>query len=302
MSKRKALVTGGAGFIGSNLVDELVESGYEVVIIDNLSSGKKENINPKAKFHELDIRDLKKIRPLFSGVDHVFHLAAVANIQFSLENPNESNDINLGGTLNVLTAARDAGVKKVVYSASAAAYGNEEEIPWHENMQAELLSPYGLQKYTSELYCSLFSEIYGLPTVNLRYFNVYGKRQLLEGAYAPVVGIFIRNQLKGEPLTIFGDGEQTRDFVSVTDVVRANILAAESKKVGKGEKINIGSGKSYSVNELAKMVGGSVINKPPRVEVKKCLAKNSLAKKLLGWEPTVVLPEWLEEFKKEMGL
>ena len=301
MSK-KALVTGGAGFIGSNLVDELIERGYEVVIIDDLSTGKKENINPKADFHKLDVRDLEKIKPLFSGVDYVFHLAAIANIQFSLENPNESNDINLGGTLNVLTSARDAGVKKVVYSASSAAYGNQEKIPWHEDMQAELLSPYGLQKYASELYCSLFSEVYDLPTVNLRYFNVYGKRQLLEGAYAPVVGIFIRNQLKGDPLIIFGDGEQTRDFVSVEDVVRANILAAESKKVGKGEKINIGSGRSYSVNELAKMVGGLTINKPPRVEVKKCLAENSLAKKLLGWEPTVDLSEWLEAYKKEVGL
>ncbi len=299
---KKIVVVGGAGFIGSNLVDELIERGDKVIVIDDLSTGKKENINPKAEFHKLDARDLKKIRPLFSGADHVFHLAAFSNVQFSIDNPAESNDANLNTTLNVLIAARDAGVKKVVYSASAAAYGNQEEALWHEGMRADLLSPYGLQKYVGELYCSLFSKLYGLPTVGLRYFNVYGKRQRLEGAYAPVVGIFIKKRLEGKPMTIFGDGKQTRDFVSVIDVVRANILAAENDKVAAGEIINIGSGKSYSVNRLVKMVGGPTVKEPPRVEVKRSLADNSLAKKLLGWKPTVDLADWLEEHKKEVGL
>ena len=302
MSKRKVLVTGGAGFIGSNLVDELIKKGDRVIIIDDLSTGKKENINPEAEFHKLDARDLKKIKPLFSGVDYVFHLAAFSNVQFSIDNPNESNDANLNTTLNVLVAARDAGVKKVVYSASAAAYGNQKQEQWHESMQADLLSPYGLQKYVGELYCSLFSKLYNLPTVGLRYFNVYGKRQRLEGAYAPVVGIFVKKRLEGKPMIVFGDGKQTRDFVSVTDVVRANILAAESDKAGAGEVINIGSGKSYSINKLVKMVGGPTVKMPPRIEVKKSLADNLLAKKLLGWKPTVELPEWLEEYKKEVGL
>ncbi len=298
----KCLVTGGAGFIGSNLVDELIKRGDEVIIIDNLSTGKKENINSKAEFCEADIRDIEKIKPLFKSVDYVFHLAAFARVQPSIEDPITANDINLNGTLNVLVSARDAEVKKVVYSASSSAYGNQEKMPLREDMPAQSLSPYGLQKYIGELYCGLFSEIYKLPTVSLRYFNVYGKRQALEGAYCLVMGIFVRQRLAGEPMTVVGDGEQRRDFTSVVDVVRANILAAESEKVGKGEVINIGRGSNYSVNELAKMIGGPTVNIEPRIEPKETLADNSLARELLGWEPTVELPEWLEGYKKEMGL
>jgi len=298
----KCLVTGGAGFIGSNLVDELIKKGDDIIIIDNLSTGKKENLNSEAKFYQLDIRELDKIKPLFSGVDYVFHLAAAARVQPSIEDPITFNDINLNGTLNILVAAKDAGVKKVIYSASSSAYGNQEQMPLREDMPAHPISPYGLQKYIGELYCRLFSEIYNLPTVSLRYFNVYGKRQALEGAYCLVMGIFVRQQLAGEPMTIVGDGEQRRDFTSVIDVVRANILAAESNEVGKGEVINIGRGNNYSVNELAKMIGGTTVNIPPRIEPKETLADNNLAKELLSWEPTVELPEWLEEYKKEMGL
>lgn len=298
----KCLVTGGAGFIGSNLVDELIKKGEEVIIIDNMSTGKKENINPQAEFHEVDIRNLFAIKPLFKGVDYVFHLAAAIKVQLSIEDPITYNDINLNGTLNILVAAKDSGVKKVIYSASSSAYGDQKEMPLREDMLANTLSPYGLQKYVGELYCRLFSDIYGLPTVCFRYFNVYGKRQLLEGAYSPVVGIFVRQRLAGEPMTIIGDGEQKRDFTSVVDTVRANILAAQSTKAGKGEILNIGSGRSYSVNEIAAMIGGPTINLPARLEPKESLADNSLAKELLGWEPTVNLPEWLEEYKKEMGL
>lgn len=298
----KCLVTGGAGFIGSNLVDALIKRGDEVVIIDNLSTGRKENINQQAKFHEVDMRNLEAIKPLFEGVDYVFHFAAFARVQPSIEDPITANDINLNGTLNILTAARDAKVKKVVYSASSSAYGDQKIMPLTEDMPVHTLSPYGLQKYIGELYCRLFSDIYGLPTVSLRYFNVYGKRQLLEGAYCLVMGIFVRQRLAGEPMTIVGDGEQRRDFTSVVDTVCANILAAESDKVGKGEVINIGRGKNYSVNELAKMIGGPIVNMPPRIEPKETLADNSLAKELLDWEPTVDLPEWLQEYKKEMGL
>lgn len=301
MSK-KCIVTGGAGFIGSNLVDELIKKGDEVIIIDNLSTGKKENINQKAEFHEVDMRDLEKIKPLFKGVDYVFHLAAAARVQPSIQDPITYNDINLNGTLNILVAAKDAGVKKVIYSASSSAYGDQKIMPLREDMPVHTLSPYGLQKYMGELYCRLFSDIYGLPTVSLRYFNVYGNRQLLEGAYCLVMGIFVHQRLAGEPMTIVGDGEQRRDFTSVVDTVRANILAAESDKVGKGEVINIGRGKNYSVNELAKMIGGPTVNMPPRIEPKETMADNSFAKELLGWEPTVNLPEWLEEYKKEMGL
>jgi UDP-glucose 4-epimerase len=300
--KKIALVTGGAGFIGSNLVDALIKKDWRVKIVDNLSTGKKEYLNPKAEFFRRDVRDLKSIKPLFKGVDYVFHLAALPRVQFSIKYPAESNDVNLNGTLNVLLAACDAKVKKVVYSASSSAYGNQKKMPLRESMPANPLSPYGLQKYIGERYCKLFSEIYGLPTVCLRYFNVYGRRQSLAGAYALVVGIFFRQRLAGQPMTIAGTGKNRRDFTNVNDVVRANILAAQSKKVGWGEVINIGRGHNYSVNELAKIIGGPTIKIPPRLEPKETLADNSLAKKLLGWQPKVQLPDWIAQYKKEIGL
>jgi UDP-glucose 4-epimerase len=210
--------------------------------------------------------------------------------------------VNVNGTLNVLLAAKDAGVKKVVYSASSSAYGNQEKMPLTEDMPAHPISPYGLQKYIGELYARMFWDVYQLPTVCLRYFNIYGKRQPLEGAYTLVLGIYTRQKLNNEPLTIVGDGEQRRDYTSVQDVVRANILAAESDKVGQGESINIGRGNNYSINEVAAMMGGPTTRLPARLEPKTTLADNSLAKKLLGWEPQVDLPVWLEEYKKELGL
>lgn len=299
---KKVLVTGGAGFIGSNLVDALIERGDEVIIIDNLSTGKKEYINPRAKFFELDIRDLEKIKPVFKGVDYVFHLAAFARVQPSIDDPITSNDINLNGTLNVLEAAREAKVKKVIYSASSSAYGEQDEMPLHEDMPAHPISPYGLQKYIGELYCRLFNEVYGLPTVSLRYFNVYGRRQATEGAYCLVMGIFVRQRLNNEAMTIVGDGEQKRDYTAVSDVARANILAAESEKTGRGEVINIGRGRNYSVNELAAMIGGPVVHISPRFEPRETLADTNRARVLLGWEPQINLPEWLAGYKKEMGL
>jgi nucleoside-diphosphate-sugar epimerase len=298
----KCLVVGGAGFIGSNLVDELINKGYEVTVIDNLLTGKKENVNAKAKFIETDIRSLENIKPLFLGIDYVFHLAALPRIQLSIDDPIKSNDINLNGTLNVLVAARDAKVKKLIYSASSSAYGRQLSLPWVETMAPDPISPYGLQKYVGEVYAKIFYEIYGLPTVCLRYFNIYGKRQPNEGAYCSVISTFLKQKQKGESLTIVGDGEQTRDFTSVIDAVRANIMAAESETVGHGELINIGRGRPYSVNEVADMIGGPKINIAPRYEVSGSYADNNLAKKLLGWEPTVDLADWIEEYKKEIGL
>lgn len=300
--RKTALVTGGAGFIGSNLVDELIKQGWRVKIIDNLITGKKENINPKAEFYKLDVRDFKKIKPIFGGVDYVFHTAALPRVQPSILDPVGTHDINVNGTLNVLKAAIDERVKKVIYSASSSAYGDQEEMPLREHMPASPLSPYGLQKHLGELYCRLFNKIYGLPAVSLRYFNVYGKRQSLEGAYALVIAIFIRQRLAGKPMTIVGDGKQRRDFTNVADVVSANILAAQSQKTGKGEVINIGRGRNYSVNEIAELIGGPKINLPLRTEPRVTLADNSLAKKLFGWQPKVDLPDWLKKYKKEMGL
>ena len=296
------MVTGGAGFIGSNLVDALVAKGWRVRVIDNLITGKKENLNPKAEFYKLDIRNLAQIKPIFKGVDYVFHVAALPRVQPSIDDPITSHDINVNGTFSVLLASYDAKVKKVIYSSSSSIYGGTSGKPLKENMPASPLSPYALHKYIGERYCQLFSEIYNLPTVCLRYFNVYGQRQPLTGAYCLVIGIFVRQRLAGKPMTITGDGNNRRDYTSVIDVVRANILAAESKKMNKGEAINIGRGHNYSVNEVAAMISGPTIRVAPRIEPKETLADNSLAFKLLGWRPTVNLPEWLKEYKKEQGL
>lgn len=297
----KCLVTGAAGFIGSNLVDALIERGDEVIILDNLSTGKRENINPQAKFVEVDLRDLEKIKPYFSGIDYVFHCAALARVQPSIEDPVRYNDHNVNSTLNMLVAARDANVKRIVYSASSSAYGNQTQMPLKENMPPQPMSPYGLQKYIGEEYCSLFSLVYHLPTVCLRYFNVYGPRMVLEGAYASVIGIFANQRLHQEPLTIVGDGEQKRDYTFVKDVVRANILAAESK-VSDGRPINIGRGSNFSVNEVAAMIGGPTTKLPPRLEPQETLADNASARELLNWIPQVDLPEWILEYKKELGI
>ena len=296
----KLLVTGGAGFIGSHLVDKLIEQGHEVVVIDNLSTGKKENLNSKAKFHKLDIRDLKKIKPVFKNVDRVFHLAAQPRIQPSIINPAESHSHNVVGTLNVLIAARDAKVKKFIYAASSSAYRDQENLPLREDMIPGPKNPYSVFKVVGEQYCKLFNELYGLPTVSLRYFNVYGPRQVCEGAYATVIGIFLKQTKASESLTIVGDGNQTRDFTHVQDVVRANILAAESNKVGKGEIINIGTGKKYSITKIASLIGHKVVYIQPRPgEVQDTLADISLAKKLLAWQPEINIEQGIKKLKDE---
>lgn len=291
----KCLVTGGAGFIGSNLVDALIGEGHEVLIIDNLSTGKRENINPKAKFLEADLREFDKVRPIFQGVDFVFHEAALPRIPLSIEKPKESNDINIGGTLNALIASKAAGVKRFIYAASSSALGSNDKIPMREDGQCYPLNPYALQKYVGEIYCRIFFEIYGLPTVSLRYFNVYGPRQPREGSYVPVVGIFLTQKAAGQSLTITGDGEQTRDFTHVSDVVRANILAMGSEKAGKGEVINVGAGHNHSINEIAEMVGGETVHVSARPgEMQNTLADISKAKELLGWQPEIRLEDGIK--------
>ena len=293
----KVIVTGGAGFIGSNLVDALVERGFRVHIIDDLSGGKRKNVNKKAKFHLADITDLKKIKPLFRGASYVFHLAALPRVQYSIENPAKTNKSNVEGTLNVLIASNEARVKKVIYSASSSAYGDQKIMPLKETMEANPKSPYGLQKYLGELYCKLWAEVYKLPTVSLRYFNVYGPRNNPDGAYALVIAKFLKQLADGEPLTITGDGKQTRDFTSVHDVVRANLLAMKSGKVGKGEVINIGAGRNQTINQIAKLIGGPVKHISARFEPEHTLADNSLARKLLGWKPEVKIEHGIAELK-----
>ena len=301
----KYVVVGGAGFIGSHIVDKLVEQNHEVIIIDNLSTGKMENVNPKASVEYIDIsneNECPSMVEIMSGADTVFLLAAKARVQPSIENPVEYETNNTIGTLNVLKCASDAGVRRVVYSASSSAYGNTEKLPSVESDPINPMSPYGAQKYYGEVMCKMFSEVYGLETVSLRYFNIYGERQNVGGAYAMVIGIFADQKLRGEVMTINGDGEQRRDFTYVGDVVNANILASKSEKVGNGEVINIGNGDNRSINDIADMIGGERIHREPVIEPKETLADNSLAEKLLGWKPTQNIEDWVPGYKKELGL
>jgi UDP-glucose 4-epimerase len=300
----KILITGGAGFIGSHIADALVKE-HEVMVLDNLSTGKKSYVNKKARFFNADIKNFSKIKNLFNGVDYVFHTAAQARIQRSIKDPLETFENNVIGTLNVLLASKNAKVKKVVYSASSSAYGEHEKMPLHEDIEIKPKNPYALSKVIGEQLCKLFAELYDLKTISLRYFNVYGSRQFDEGAYATVIGIFLKQKLSNKPLTIVGDGTQRRDFTYISDVVKANILAMNSE-IGEGEIINIGTGKNYSINEIAEIILGTniaeVIKKrlaryiPPRpAEVHETLADISKAKKLLGWRPSVDMEDGLRK-------
>ena len=308
----KCLVTGGAGFIGSNLVDKLIEEGHEVIIVDNLSTGKEENINPKATFEKIDIcntiRGPKQTGwpsdgwNVMEGVDVIFHTAALARVQPSIDDPIGFNEVNVNGTLNLLKAAVDNGVKRFVYSASSSAYGDTDNLPQKETHPTDPISPYAVQKLIGEIYCRMFAEVYDIETVSLRYFNVYGERQSLEGAYCLVMGIFAQQMLEGKPMTINGDGEQRRDFTYVGDVVRANILAGTLPTVGNGEVINIGNGNNRSVNEVANLLGGEKVNRDPVQEPFATLADNSKARELLGWKPTQDFEKWVTKWKKDLGL
>jgi UDP-glucose 4-epimerase len=256
MQGKRVVVTGGAGFIGSNLADMLIENGNSVTVLDNLSTGKLSNISnliksKKIKFIKGDICNLGTVKKAFNGAEYVFHLAADISVPGSVENPAKTNKINIEGILNVLLAARDASVKKVVFSSSAAVYGNNPALPKREDMTPEPESPYAISKITGEYYCAAFSKLYGLKTASLRYFNVYGPRQDPNSQYAAAVPKFIDCALSGKPITIFGDGEQTRDFIFVKDVARANILAAESEATG---TFNIAGGKSITINALAQEI------------------------------------------------
>lgn len=302
MEKEKIVVTGGAGFIGSHIVDACLAEGFDVHIIDNMSGGKEERLNNKAVFHKEDIRDLEKIKPIIKGAKYVFHTAALPRVQYSIDFPKETNENNVGGTVNVLIAAHEGGVEKVVYSASSSAYGDQTTMPLVETMPTDPKSPYGLQKLIGEQYCKVWSSVYGLPTVSLRYFNVYGSRLDPDGAYALVIGRFLKLRKEGKPLTITGDGTQTRDFTHVRDVVQANLLAAKCDEVKNGEVFNIGFGKRCSINELAELIGGETENVPPRLEPHDTEADNTRARTNLKWEPTVALEEGIAELKEEWGV
>ncbi len=256
MKKEKVLVTGGAGFIGSNLTEELLNKGYHVIVVDDLSTGSMDNLkafstNPDLKFLCFSINDLKSLRTACQEVVYVFHQAALPSVPRSVSDPIATNHANINGTLNVLIAARDAGVKKVVYASSSSVYGDTPTLPKVETMPPCPLSPYAASKIAGEYYCTAFTASYGLPTASLRYFNVYGPRQAADSAYSAVIPRFITAIKNGKPPEIFGDGNQTRDFTFVKDVVNANILAATSSATG---AFNIGTGTRISLNELANTI------------------------------------------------
>jgi UDP-glucose 4-epimerase len=293
----KSLVTGGAGFIGSNLVDRLIEMGHEVVVIDNEYSDAHDQFywNDKAQNYKYDIRDYENTRPLYDGVDYVFHIAAEARIQPAIENPIEAVSINSVGTVTVLQCSREAGVKRVMYSSTSSGYGMNQ-TPNVETQPDDCLNPYSVSKVNGEKLCKMYTNLYGLQTVCFRYFNVYGERQPLRGQYAPVIGIFLRQRAAGEPLTIVGDGNQRRDFTYVGDVVNANIVSAISNPDPDafGEVYNIGTGTNYSVNQIARMINHPKVNIAPRPgEARVSLANIQKIKKTFGWSPTVKLEEWL---------
>lgn len=299
----KAIVTGGNGFIGSNLVDRLIKDGWKVIVIDDNSAECNESFyfNEKAKNFKLSICDYDKIEPLFEDVDVVFHLAAESRIQPSITNPIYAAKVNVVGTINVLQAAREHGVDRVIYSSTSSGYGLKNTPPLREDMKKDCLNPYSVTKCAAEDLCVMYNNLFGLKTVTFRYFNVYGPRQPLKGQYAPVVGLFIKMSEKGDPMTVVGDGRQRRDFTHVSDVVEANILAATAKneKVF-GEIFNVGSGINYSVLDLAHMIGGEYVFIPDRPgEARTTLADISKIKEMLGWSPSRDFQKYiLQEIEK----
>ncbi|KKQ23809.1 MAG: hypothetical protein US35_C0001G0053 [Parcubacteria group bacterium GW2011_GWA2_37_10] len=299
----KYLVTGGAGFIGSHLVDKLIELGHDVVVIDNLSTGNLKNLNPKANFFKEDVCDFEKISPIFNGVDYVFHLAAIPRVPLSIEDPVNTSKVNVLGTVNVFKAAVDSKVKRVVFASSSSIYGAQEKLPLVENMSPNPLSPYGLQKLIGEQYAKMFVSLFKIQIVCLRYFNVYGPRIDFNSDYSLVLGKFLKLKSQNKPFTIYGDGEQTRGFCFVEDVVDANIKASESSKIKGGEVINIGQENSYSINYLAGLLGGEVQYFEARIgDPRHTQADTTLAQNLLSWKPNVdfkdgvnITKKWFEE-------
>ena len=291
-----SLVTGGAGFIGSHIVEQLIDIGHEVVVVDNEYSD-NENFHWRDDTYNIniDITD-KALKNAFTNVDYVFHLAAEARIGPAIENPVNAVNINTIGTCNVLQCARDAGVKKVMYSSTSSGYGLNPS-PNDETQPDDCLNPYSVSKVAGEKICKMYTDLYGLKTVIFRYFNVFGERAPKKGQYAPVIGIFLRQLAAGEKLTIVGDGEQRRDFVYVKDVANANIMAALSNADDEayGQVYNVGSGKNYSVNDIASFISDDTINIPPRVgEARNSLANIDKIYKTFAWKPQTDVEQWIK--------
>lgn len=303
------LITGGAGFIGTNLTIELLKQGHTIKVYDNFAAGDFEKF-PKRKqegveYIEGDIRDFDSLLRAFDGVDGVFHMAALPRVTYSVEYPQITHDVNVNGTLNVLLAARDSGVKRVVFSSSSSTYGDlpREVYPVSEDTKKEPIAPYALHKYIGEHYCRVFASLYDIETVSLVYFNVYGPYADPHGAYALVISKFLEQVSNGDAMTVCGDGEYYRDYTHVRDIARANILAMTAKDIGAGETINIGNNNPKSVLDIVEYIGGEHTFIDARIgDVRYTQADITRAKELLGWEPTIELEEGIATLKKEVGL
>jgi UDP-glucose 4-epimerase len=296
----KTLVTGAAGFIGSHIVDRLITQGHEVITIDNESARSNSQFywNKKAQNYKFDICDVDSIFPLFNGVDTVFHLAAEARIQNSIEDPLATVKTNAIGTMSVLHCSQAHGVKKVINSSTSSSYGRSK-IPNIETNRSDCLTPYSASKVCAETLCKIYWELHGIQTFSLRYFNVYGPRQPLKGHYAPVIGLFFEQLKANKPLTVVGDGEQRRDFTHIDDVVDANIKIFEAQSIPEwsiGSVFNVGTGKNYSINEIVNLISANKIHVPPRKgESRETLASNSKMFEVFKWLPRRALEEWISE-------
>jgi UDP-glucose 4-epimerase len=294
----RAVVTGGAGFIGSHMVDLLIDRGYSVVVIDNLATGRAENLaqhrrEPRVDFQQVDMCTLAPDSRVFKGVDYVFHFGGVGDIVPSIERPLEYMRANVDGTLAVLEASRHAGVRKFVYAASSSCYGLADELPTTERAPIRPEYPYALSKYLGESTALHWAQVYRLPVISIRMFNVYGPRVRTTGAYGAVFGVFLAQKLHRKPYTVVGDGTQRRDFVYVTDVARAYLMAAESGQVG--EVFNLGSGNPQTVNRLVELMGGEVVHVPKRPGEPDCTwADISKIQRALGWKPEISFPQGVD--------
>ncbi len=302
----RVLVTGGAGFIGSHLTEALLKKRYSVRVLDNFSTGKRENLIFDKTYSSLemiegDIRDLTVCHRATRDIEYVFHQAALPSVQRSVEDPQTSNSVNVGGTLNILLAARDAGVKRLIYASSSSIYGDSPTLPKHEEMPPNPLSPYALQKYIGEQYCRLFFQLYGLETVSLRYFNIFGPKQDPTSIYSAVIPRFIGALLEGRPPIIFGDGEQSRDFTYIDNVVQSNLLAMSAMHLN-GDTINVACGKRTSLNQLLNILK-EIVNSEmlpiyeelPKGDVKHSLAEIRKGKQFLNYEPKVDIEAGLKK-------
>ncbi len=299
----KSIVTGGAGFIGSNLVDRLVQLGHKVIVLDNFSTGKKSNLHhhnkKNVKIIRIDIKKKAKLNKYFKGVNYVFHLAGLASLVESLKYPNKYFETNVLGTLNIIDAAKKAKIKKFVYAASASCYGIPKKFPTGENAIINTMHPYATTKWQAEVLIMQLAKLYKFPAISLRLFNAYGPRQSLTGAYKSVFGIFLSQKKAKKPLTIVGDGNQTRDFIHVTDLVNVLVKAALSKKIG--DIYNVGSGKETKVNTLAKLIGGKKIYISKRSsETNRSLADIKKIKRDLSWKPLISIRDGVKVMLKDI--